>query len=119
MRLGMLAGVLLVVLAPLTGCQTTPVQDGALLGGAAGAGLGAIAGHQSGHQGEGALIGAAAGALTGALIGDQVDRPKPARTVTYAPVSPAPASARAGHYETRVVRGPGGERYEERIFVYH
>ncbi len=108
---GLLAAMAAALLV-LAGCQTTPVQDGALLGGAIGAGLGAIAGHQSGHQGEGALIGAAAGALTGAIIGDQVDR-TPRRQAGYC--APAPS----GHYETRVVRGPNGERYTQRIFVYH
>jgi len=55
------------------GCNTTPTQDGAIIGGAAGAGAGAIIGHQSGKAGEGALIGAGVGGLGGALIGDQVD----------------------------------------------
>ena len=54
-------------------CNTTPVQDGAIVGGAIGAASGAILGHQFGKQGEGALIGAGVGALTGALIEDQVD----------------------------------------------
>ena len=103
------------------GCNTTPVQDGALLGGALGAGLGAVAGHQSGHQGEGALIGATAGALTGALIGDQVAQsPAPA---AYAPAPvrySAPARpVRSGHYETRLVHTPSGECYEQRVWIPH
>jgi len=53
------------------GCETTPAQNGAIQGGALGAGAGAIIGHQSGHTGEGAVIGGAAGALGGALIGEQ------------------------------------------------
>lgn len=58
------------------GCNTTPTQDGAIAGGALGAGAGAIIGHQSGKAGEGALIGAGVGAVGGALIGDQVDERK-------------------------------------------
>ena len=58
------------------GCNTTPTQEGAIAGGAVGAGAGAIIGNQSGKAGEGALIGAGVGALGGALIGDQVDEKK-------------------------------------------
>lgn len=58
------------------GCNTTPTQQGAIAGGAVGAGAGAIIGNQSGKSGEGALIGAGVGALGGALIGDQVDEHK-------------------------------------------
>lgn len=101
--------------ASLAGCNTTPVQDGAVVGGALGAGLGAIVGNQSGHAGEGALIGAGAGALTGALVGDQVDKKRQQRY--SAPAQPAPQPAVRGHYETRIVRGPNGETYEERVFV--
>ena len=63
-----LMGVVLFV----TGCASaTPGQQGALMGSAAGAGLGAIIGHQVGrHTAEGALIGAAAGGLGGALLGE-------------------------------------------------
>jgi uncharacterized protein YcfJ len=102
------------------GCNTTPVQDGMLLGGALGAGAGAIVGHQSGQQGEGALIGAGVGALAGALVGDQVGRGR-TRTVAVAsrPVAQAPARSGAGHYEIRVVKGVSGERYEERVWVPH
>ena len=53
----------------LVACETTPVQQGAVVGGALGAGAGAIIGNQShGRSGEGALIGAATGALAGALL---------------------------------------------------
>ncbi len=52
------------------GCATTPTQQGALLGGGTGAGIGAIIGHQKGKTAEGALIGGAAGAILGGLIGD-------------------------------------------------
>lgn len=114
-----LAGAALVA-ASLTGCQTTAAQDGAVLGGALGAGLGAIVGNQSGHAGEGALIGAAAGALSGAVIGDAVGKPAPRQEVVYRQVEtrplPPPAPKRAGYYEVQVVEGPNGERYERKVW---
>ena len=61
-----LFGVSLIVI----GCATTPTQQGALLGGGTGAGIGAIIGHQKGKTAQGALIGGAAGAAIGALVGD-------------------------------------------------
>jgi len=111
-------GALGVVCVALSGCATTPVQQGAWTGGALGAGLGSIIGNQSGDAGEGALIGAGVGALTGALIADdnQYREPRyraPSRRVYSVPVPPRPR----GHYETRVMRGPSGERYEERVWV--
>lgn len=66
-----LVGLAFAGLGLLTGCTAT--EQGALIGGAGGAGLGAIIGHQSGHAGEGALIGAAAGGIIGALSGNVVD----------------------------------------------
>ena len=107
-------------LLALAGCQTTPVQDGALLGGAVGAGLGAVIGHQSGHQGEGALIGAGAGALTGALIGDAVGEVPPRNVVAAPRATAAPravATTASGHFEMRTVRGANGEVYQERVWV--
>ena len=60
--------------AGMTGCETK-AGTGALIGGAAGAGIGAIAGKQShGHTVGGALIGGAVGALGGALIGNELDK---------------------------------------------
>src|SRR5260370_24068140 len=57
-----------------TGCATHSGTD-ALVGGAAGAGLGAIIGHNSHHRtAEGALIGGAIGAIGGGLIGNEQDR---------------------------------------------
>ncbi len=48
--------------------------NGALIGGALGAGAGAIIGNQHhGHNGEGALIGAATGAAIGGAVGNQKD----------------------------------------------
>lgn len=121
------------------GC-VTPAQRGAVTGGAVGAGLGAIIGSASGAPGIGAAIGAGVGAATGAVIGDAVDHDRygnsphyhaPSGTYVYqervAP-PPAPPPARhfsnsyrvePGHYETRLVRAPSGEYYEERIWVPH
>ncbi len=102
------------------GCETTPTQQGALMGGALGAGAGAIIGNQVHHQGgNGALIGAAGGALAGALIGDAMGQHK-AHQVQQAPPPPAPAPAPAvssGHWETRTVTTASGETYEERVWV--
>lgn len=106
---------LVLAVALAAGCNTTPTQDGAVLGGALGAGLGAIVGNQSGGRtGEGALIGAGVGAIAGALVGDSVDEARQGRQMT--PQAQAPA-ARRGHYETRIVETPGGERYEERVWI--
>lgn len=107
----------MMALALLTGCQTTPVQDGALIGGALGAGSGAIIGHQHGRGGEGALIGAGAGALAGALVGDQVGEHQ--RRYHSGPRS-APVQrshVERGRYVTRLVRTESGETYEERVWV--
>ena len=93
----------------LAGCETTPTQQGAVIGGALGAGAGAIIGNQSGHGGEGALIGAAGGALAGAVAGDQVDEARKKKGEAE-PVQ-------RGHYETRIVTKPNGETYEERVWV--
>jgi hypothetical protein len=60
--------------AGVAGCETK-AGTGALIGGAAGAGIGAIVGHNShGRTGSGALIGGAVGALGGALIGNEMDK---------------------------------------------
>jgi hypothetical protein len=87
------------------GCAT-PVE-GALAGGALGAGLGAVVG-----GGEGAVIGGAAGAVTGAVVSDQ----QRGYTRTYYRKSKV-APARSGYYETRVRRSPSGEYYEERVWI--
>ena len=109
-------GGLLACLA-LAGCATTPVQQGALGLGAVGAGAGAIIGNQTGHAGQGALIGAGVGALTGALVGDAIEHSTPPpRPVYYAP-SPPPSPPVTGYWQTRVVTGPTGERYEQRVWV--
>lgn len=60
--------------AGATGCASQ-AGNGALLGGAAGAGLGAIIGHNSHDRAaEGALLGGAIGALGGGLIGNEADK---------------------------------------------
>lgn len=111
----------------VVGCNTTPTQEGAIAGGAIGAGAGAIIGNQvKGQSGEGALIGAGIGAITGALIGDQVDerrdrkaQQQPAQPVQQqVPVaqSQTPPPQR-GHWETRTVTTQSGETYEERVWV--
>jgi len=112
---------LLLVAVIVSGCNTTPTQDGAIVGGAMGAGLGAIVGHQSGRQGEGALIGAGVGAITGAIVGDQVDesrkRTYPQNRQTHPQPTAIPARTQHGHYDIRIVRTPSGETYEERVWV--
>lgn len=110
---------ILIVAVIAAGCNTTPTQDGAILGGALGAGAGAIIGHQSGHQGEGALIGAGLGAITGAIVGDQVDesRQRNYPQNRYTQPAPAPTRTQNGHYDIRIVRTPSGETYEERVWV--
>jgi hypothetical protein len=62
---------LLIVLA---GCRSPYYADqGALVGGLGGAGVGAIVGNAVGNTGAGALIGAGAGALGGAMVGNALD----------------------------------------------
>ena len=93
----------------VSGCNTTPVQDGL------------IAGSTMGRTGEGALIGAAAGAITGALIGDHIEKtttPTPPPVAYTSPAPPPPVlRSHAGRYEVRTVVAPNGERYEERVWV--
>ncbi len=116
MKKNLLIALTFVATAALAGCNTTPAQDGAVVGGALGAGLGAIIGNQShGRSGEGALIGAGVGALTGALVGDHVDdRRQGTRRVTTVQNHSQP---QRGHYETRIVETPSGERYEEKVWI--
>ena len=104
--------------ALLAGCETTPVQQGALIGGAIGAGSGAIIGNQSHHAGSGALIGAAAGGLGGALFGDMVGQQRAQQAPPPPPPPPPPpAVSQRGHYENRRGTTSNGESYEERVFV--
>jgi hypothetical protein len=75
MKRALLSVVTLSILgAAVAGCETK-AGTGALIGGAAGAGIGAIVGKQShGHTAGGAVIGGAVGALGGALIGNEMDK---------------------------------------------
>ena len=111
----------------ITGCATQGAQDGAVLSGLLGAGAGAIIGHQSGDAGEGALIGAGFGAITGAIIGDSVEKTRYTKPEViyvqsappvYTVVRTPQPTRRAGHYEIQLVRGPSGETFEERVWVY-
>jgi hypothetical protein len=57
------------------GCSSlNHTENGALAGGAIGAGTGALIGNATGHTAGGALIGAGVGALTGGLIGNSADQ---------------------------------------------
>jgi len=67
-------GLTLQLLTVVAGCQSN-AGNGALIGGAAGAGIGAIIGNNShGRTMEGALIGGAIGAIGGGLIGNEMDK---------------------------------------------
>lgn len=59
----------------LVGCESEAQTD-ALVGSAAGAGIGAIVGHQSGRTGEGALIGGAVGGGAGYIVGSEKEKKK-------------------------------------------
>src|SRR3954462_6348272 len=68
------AGLALALGAGAVGCESN-TGSGALIGGAAGAGLGGLIGSYShARAGEGALIGGAIGAASGALIGNAADQ---------------------------------------------
>ena len=112
----MIFGGLLACVA-VSGCATTPVQEGAIGLGAVGAGAGAIIGSTTGHAGQGALIGAGAGALTGALVGDAIGHSNPPPPPVYYAPSPPPSPPVVGYWQTRVVTGPTGEHYEQRVWV--
>jgi hypothetical protein len=71
MRPGLAA---IVCLAGALGCTSPYRSDqGALVGGLGGAGLGALVGHAVGNTGAGAAIGAGVGALSGAAVGGSLD----------------------------------------------
>ena len=62
------------LLVSMAGCSSPYRSDqGALLGGLGGAGLGAVVGHAVGNTGAGAVIGAGVGALSGAAVGGALD----------------------------------------------
>ena len=57
------------------GCASwNKTQKGAVIGSAAGTGMGAVIGKASGNTALGAIIGAAVGGATGAVIGNQMDK---------------------------------------------
>jgi hypothetical protein len=67
------------------GCESlSHTENGALAGGAIGAGTGALIGHAAGNTGAGALIGAGVGALSGGLIGHAVDKSEERQAVAAA-----------------------------------
>lgn len=61
----------LALLIPLAAC--TPTEQGAVIGGASGAAIGAAVA-SPGNTAEGALVGGAIGAVAGALIGKSTER---------------------------------------------
>ncbi|HVM59959.1 MAG TPA: YXWGXW repeat-containing protein [Verrucomicrobiae bacterium] len=77
----------------LTGCYTEEgrpdyTANGALAGGAIGAGTGAIIGGAAAHNaGAGALIGGAVGVVSGALIGHSIDEQQRARIQQESPAT--------------------------------
>src|SRR3954468_16253193 len=90
--------------AGVVGCESHAGND-ALIGGAAGAGIGALIGSVShARAGEGALIGGAIGAIGGGLIGNEQDRREHYRERAYYD------DRRPAYYEDRYY-------YEERPVV--
>lgn len=67
--------VLLSAVLIFPGCASwNKTQKGAVVGTAAGSGMGAVIGRASGNTALGAIIGAAVGGATGAVIGNQMDK---------------------------------------------
>lgn len=67
---------LLLVAFGTAGCASTGstrVEEGAVIGGSAGAVIGAVIGNKTGSTAKGAIIGAAVGGAAGAIIGSQMD----------------------------------------------
>ena len=109
-------GLLAIIGLGLSGCATN-AGNGALIGGAAGAGAGALLTH--GHPG-GIIVGGALGAITGAVVGHEVDRDEAYRNRYYYDgyyhSAPPPYT-----YETRtVVQNPDGTTttYIDRTYSY-
>jgi len=70
-------GISMLAIAFTLGACSQPLsnrEQGALIGGGAGAAGGALIGGITGAPGTGALIGGAAGAVGGAFVGDEKDR---------------------------------------------
>ena len=97
------------VLAGLAGCETK-AGTGALVGGAAGAGIGAIIGNNShGRTASGAAIGGAVGAIGGALVGNEMDKKDREEAARQREYDRDPYASRRG--------GGGGGAYESRAAV--
>jgi hypothetical protein len=99
-----------------SGCASH-AAEGAMIGGAGGAALGAIIGHNShGRTAEGALIGGAIGAIGGGLIGNEADkedryvRDREAYEHGYYEGRSAP---RGRYYEREGYYRPTRERYRD------
>lgn len=74
-KLGLSLAVLLSAAMIFQGCASwNKTQKGAVVGTAAGAGMGAVIGKASGNTAMGAIIGAAVGGASGAVIGHQMDK---------------------------------------------
>ena len=111
-----LSGLGLAVAASAAGCESK-AANGALIGGAAGAGVGAIIGHNShGRTAGGALIGGAVGAIGGGLIGNEMDKKDKQeresqrsyeRRDSYESRQPT-----GGYTETRTYQDSSGRYYE-------
>jgi hypothetical protein len=124
------ASVGVILAAGSFGCSTN-AGTGALVGGAAGAGVGAIIGHNShGRTASGAAIGGAVGAVTGAIIGNEMDKqeareaePAPAPVVVESAPPPVVVERRVyverrpGYWTTRRYVDGYGRVYERRIYV--
>lgn len=94
------------------GCESmqSKTAQGALAGGALGAGTGAIIGHQTGRAGEGTAIGAGLGALGGALVGHAMDQQnKKATQQQY------PSSSGTQSQSPSMFCPVGGERYSSDV----
>ena len=74
-KLGLSLAVLLSAALIFQGCASwNKTQKGAVVGTAAGGGMGAVIGKAAGNTALGAIIGAAVGGATGAVIGHQMDK---------------------------------------------
>jgi hypothetical protein len=66
---------LFLLVIPAIGCRSlSRTQEGALVGGTAGAAIGAVVGGHNGRPGTGAAIGGAIGSAVGAVAGNDADR---------------------------------------------
>jgi outer membrane protein OmpA-like peptidoglycan-associated protein len=74
-KMKMSLGIILSVILISSGCASwSKTQKGAVVGTAAGGGMGAVIGKASGNTALGAIIGAAVGGTAGAVIGNQMDK---------------------------------------------